>query len=89
MKSVNVQFDDDLLARLDESEEVWELGRSEVLQKGGGGISGAVLSGSKAESGPIAEQYRRAYEGEAGLGEEFAGWEEQGAWPSIATGCGN
>ncbi|HTG31727.1 MAG TPA: CopG family transcriptional regulator [Thermoanaerobaculia bacterium] len=81
MKSVNVQFDDDLLARLDASEEVRELGRSEVLQKAAAEYLGRCCQGSKAGQA-IAEQYRRAYEHEAGLGEEFAGWEEQGAWPS-------
>lgn len=81
MKSVNVQFDDDLLARLDASEEVRERGRSEVLQKAAAEYLGRCCQGSKAGQA-IAEQYRRAYEHEAGLGEEFAGWEEQGAWPS-------
>jgi hypothetical protein len=29
----------------------------------------------------IAEGYRRAYGEDAGLGDEFEGWPEQGIWP--------
>jgi len=29
----------------------------------------------------IAGAYRRAYAGTSGLGEEFAGWEDEATWP--------
>ena len=29
----------------------------------------------------LGDQYRRAYAGDGGLGEEFEGWEAQGVWP--------
>jgi predicted transcriptional regulator len=78
MKSLHVRFDDDLLARLDASEEVRQRGRSEVLQRATAEYLGRCCQASEA----IAEQYRKAYEHGSGLGEEFAGWEDQGAWPS-------
>lgn len=81
MKSIQVRFDDDLLARLDESEEVRQLGRSEVLQRATAEYLGRHCQGSQF-SEEIAAQYRKAYGQEAGLGAEFEGWEDQGSWPS-------
>jgi predicted transcriptional regulator len=81
MKSLRLRLDDDLLARLDASEEVQQRGRSEVLRKAAAEYIGRCCQVSEA-SEAIAEQYRRAYENGAGIGEEFEGWEDQGAWPS-------
>ena len=81
MKSIQVGFDEDLLARLDESEEVRQLGRSEVLQRATAEYLGRHCQDSQS-SEEIAAQYRKAYRGNAGLGSEFEGWEDQGPWPS-------
>ena len=35
----------------------------------------------RAHSRRIAEAYRAAYGRSAGLGDEFAGWEDEGTWP--------
>lgn len=68
-------FDERLLAKLDATEEVQKEGRSAVLRR----AVEAYLSQRRRAS--IATQYRKAYRGGEGLGKEFAGWEEQGAWP--------
>lgn len=81
MKSIQVQFDEGLLARLDESEEVQQLGRSEVLQRATAEYLGRQCPGCRSDE-EIAAQYRKAYERDAGLGPEFEGWEDQGSWPS-------
>ena len=75
MKAVQVSFDEKLLAQLDASEEVRRDGRSAVLRR----AAAQYLDRRREEA--IARQYRQAYGGETGLGEEFAGWEEQGQWP--------
>jgi metal-responsive CopG/Arc/MetJ family transcriptional regulator len=75
MKPIQVTFDEELLARLDSDPEVRQHGRSEVLRR----ATAAYLRRSRAKR--IAEAYRRAYGGAAGLGAEFAGWESEGAWP--------
>jgi predicted transcriptional regulator len=80
MKSVRVQFDEALLARLDASQEVRQHGRSEVLQKAAADYLNRFCQGREAGEA-IAEQYRRAYAGGASLGPELEGWEDQGAWP--------
>lgn len=75
MKPVQVMLDEPLLRRLDADEEVRRFGRSAVLRR----AAAAYLK--RSHSRRIAEAYRRAYEGRPGLGEEFAGWEGEGAWP--------
>ncbi|MBW8878604.1 MAG: hypothetical protein JF614_26910 [Acidobacteria bacterium] len=81
MKSIQVQFDDALLARLDASEEVRQLGRSEVLQRAAAEYLGRCCQDRDAGD-VIADQYRKAYGREASLGSELKGWEDQGTWPS-------
>jgi metal-responsive CopG/Arc/MetJ family transcriptional regulator len=76
MKAIQVMLDEDLLARLDESEEVRQEGRSAVLRR----AAAEYLERRRRET--ITTQYRKAYSGGAGLGEEFSGWEEQGSWPN-------
>ena len=75
MKAIQVVLDEDLLARLDASEEVKAEGRSAVLRR----AAAEYLARRRREA--IADQYRKAYAGGEGLGEEFEGWEEQGSWP--------
>jgi hypothetical protein len=79
MKSIRVEFDETLLARLDASEEVRQHGRSEVLQKAAADYMSRCCQDREA-SEAIAEQYRKAYAGGSSLGPEFEGWETQGAW---------
>ncbi len=81
MKSIQVRFDEDLLARLDESEEVRQLGRSEVLQRATVEYLGRHCQDLQTGEA-IAVLYRKAYGRDAGLGSEFAGWEDEGLWPS-------
>jgi len=75
MKAVQVTFDEALLARLDASDEVRRDGRSAVLRR----AAADYLRRARREE--IRQAYRRAYAGEPGLGEDFAGWEDEGAWP--------
>ena len=75
MKPIQVMFDEQLLKRLDSSAEVRKVGRSAVLRR----AAAEYLRRSRARR--IAEAYRAAYGGGAGLGEEFVGWEHEGSWP--------
>ncbi|HLA77517.1 MAG TPA: ribbon-helix-helix protein, CopG family [Vicinamibacteria bacterium] len=75
MKAIQVMFDERLLQRLDRDGEVRRLGRSEVLRR----AAAEYLRRSRDRR--IAESYRRAYAVDGGLGAEFAGWEDEGAWP--------
>lgn len=77
MKAVQIMFDEDLLAELDETVDVREKGRSAVLRQL---ASDFVRQRRERE---IDAQYERAYKGvDAPLGEEFAGWGDEGIWPS-------
>ena len=69
-------IDEELLRRLDADEEVRRSGRSAVLRQ----ATAEYLRRSRARR--IAEAYRRAYRGRAGLGVEFAGWEDEASWPA-------
>lgn len=75
MKAIQVVLDEDLLARLDASEEVKAEGRSAVLRR----AAAEYLARRRREA--ISDQYRKAYAGGQGLGGEFEGWEDQGSWP--------
>ena len=68
-------FDEVLLKRLDADLEVRKFGRSAVLRR----AAADYLRRSRAKR--IAEAYRRGYRTSPGLGEEFAGWEDEGSWP--------
>jgi len=74
MKAIQVVLDEDLLAKLDASEEVKAEGRSAVLRR----AAAEYLARRRREE--IADQYRKAYSGSPGLGEEYQGWEDQGSW---------
>jgi len=65
-------LDDQLLEKLDATDEVQKEGRSAVLRR----AVEAYLRQRKRAS--IATQYRKAYRAGKGLGKEFAGWQEQG-----------
>ena len=68
-------MDEDLLQRLDRDSEVRRQGRSAVLRR----AAAEYLRRSSARR--VAEAYRKAYGGGAGLGSEFSGWEDEGTWP--------
>jgi metal-responsive CopG/Arc/MetJ family transcriptional regulator len=76
MKAVQVMFDEDLLAELDETADVREKGRSAVLRQ----LTSDFLRRRRRRE--IDAQYERAYAGvEDPLGKGFGGWEEEGTWP--------
>jgi metal-responsive CopG/Arc/MetJ family transcriptional regulator len=75
MKPIQVLIDEPLLRRLDADAEVKRVGRSEVLRR----AASDYLRRSRVRK--IAEGYRRAYGRGEGLGEEWAGWEDEGSWP--------
>lgn len=75
MKAIQITFDEALLAELDASEDVRREGRSAVLRR----ATAEYLARRRRDE--ISESYVRAYSDSAGLGDDFAGWEEQGRWP--------
>lgn len=76
MKTIQVMFDEDLLAELDETAEVREKGRSAVLRQ----LTSNFLRRRRKQE--IDDQYERAYAGvEDPLGKDFEGWEDEGVWP--------
>ena len=74
MKAIQVMFDEGTLARLDADEEVRQEGRSAVLRR----ATADYLR--RREQERIAAQYRQAYGKDQGLGEDFAGWEDEGTF---------
>lgn len=76
MRAIQITVDERLLAELDASEEVQREGRSAVLRRA------ATEYLARRHREHIAESYARAYRDQAGLGEELAGWEDQGQWPA-------
>lgn len=75
MKAIQVTFDENLLSKLDASEEVRREGRSAVLRK----ATEEYLERRRRQE--ISDRYARAYRERPGLGDELAGWEDQGRWP--------
>lgn len=75
MRAIQVTLDEQLLARLDADEEVRRDGRSAVIRR----ATAEYLRRRRRQA--IAAAYARAYGGDAGLGKEFEGWEDEGAWP--------
>jgi metal-responsive CopG/Arc/MetJ family transcriptional regulator len=76
MKTIQVMFDETLLAELDGTADVREKGRSAVLRQ----LASDFLRHRREQE--IDAQYERAYAGvENPLGRDFEGWEEEGAWP--------
>ena len=75
MKPVQILIDEELLAGLDEDEEVRRSGRSKVLR----GLVAAYLE-SRREA-HLDAQYQRGYGDNLRASEELDGWEEEGSWP--------
>ena len=76
MKTIQVMFDEALLAELDGTADVREKGRSAVLRQ----LASDFLRQRRERE--IDAQYERAYANvENPLGSDFEGWDEEGAWP--------
>ena len=75
MKAIQITIDEELLGRLDSTEEVAREGRSAVIRR----ALTEYLKRQRATQ--IRERYNLAYRDKDALGTEFSGWEEQGAWP--------
>jgi metal-responsive CopG/Arc/MetJ family transcriptional regulator len=75
MKAIQVSFDEQLLARLDEDPEVKKLGRSEVMRR----AVTAYLRRRRSDA--IREAYVRAYGQRRAKDEDLAGWADEGVWP--------
>ncbi len=76
MKAIQITVDDALLARLDADAEVQRVGRSAVFRK----AVDEYLRRRRKQA--VASAYERAYGTGDGLGAEWTGWEEEGAWPA-------
>jgi len=75
MKAIQISFDERLLAELDATEEARRDGRSAVLRR-------AVREYlQKKRRHTIAERYRSAYGSDSDIGDELAGWGDEGQWP--------
>ena len=75
MKAVQIMMDERLLQRLDADDEVRRIGRSAVLRR----AAAEYLQRRRARQ--VSDAYAHAYGQGKGLGEDFAGWEHEGAWP--------
>ena len=75
MKTIQVTLDESLLAELYGNADVARHGRSAVIRRA---IAEYL---SRRRTMEIRGRYEAAYGGGGDLGPEFAGWEEQGAWP--------
>jgi metal-responsive CopG/Arc/MetJ family transcriptional regulator len=75
MKPVQVLFDEELLAELDADEEVQARGRSGVLRR--------LVAGylERRREARLDATYASGYGGDARVGDELAGWDEEGEWP--------
>ena len=73
MKAIRLTLDDALLARVDADEEVRRDGRSAVLRR----AADQYLRNRRKRA--VAEQYAKTYGAGAGLGQEFSGWDDEGA----------
>ena len=75
MKPIQILIDEELLAGLDEDEEVRRGGRSKVLR----GLIAAYLE-SRREA-RLDLQYRQGYGDDPRVSDELQGWDEEGSWP--------
>jgi len=75
MKPVQILIDEELLAGLDEDEEVRRSGRSKVLR----GLVAAYLE-SRREA-RLDAQYQQGYSNNLRVSDELDGWAEEGSWP--------
>jgi hypothetical protein len=74
MKAIQITIDESLLRQLDADDEVKAVGRSAVLRR----AVEAYLKMKRAAD--VDAAYRRAYR-QDGLGADWKGWPEEGAWP--------
>jgi len=83
MKAIQIMFDEDLLAQLDETADVREKGRSAVFRQ----LASDFLRRRRERE--IDAQYDRAYAGDADpLGQGFEGWEDEGYQPLPSVDAG-
>lgn len=75
-------MDNDLLARLDQTEEVKQHGRSAVLCRA---VSEYLAHQRQAE---ITRQYQEGYGEDAGLGDDFRGWEDESMYVIVVNRLG-
>ncbi len=76
MKAIQVTFDETLLNELDAEDEVKKNGRSALLRR----LVADYLE--RRREAAIDARYREGYAGGEGLGEDFEGWPDEGAWPA-------
>lgn len=74
MKAIQITMDPELLARLDAQEVVKQKGRSAAIRS----AVDAWLRRLREQQ--IVQEYHRAYGEGDGLGQQWAGWEEEAAW---------
>ncbi|OGV77423.1 MAG: hypothetical protein A3K19_12565 [Lentisphaerae bacterium RIFOXYB12_FULL_65_16] len=75
MKAIQITVDGPLLKQLDADAEAQAHGRSAVIRT----ALREHLRGKRERL--IAAAYQQGYGADGGLGDEFAGWEDQGVWP--------
>jgi len=75
MKSVNVLFDEDLLAELDADDRVKALGRSRFLRE----LAASYLR--QRRDAALDAHYVAGYSGKSTWGPELQDWVKAGAWP--------
>lgn len=76
MKTIQITVDEALLREIDQSPEARKEGRSAVFRRA---AMAYLRQGRQAD---IGGRYASGYCEEGSLGNEFAGWEEQGEWPA-------
>ncbi|MCA1755519.1 MAG: hypothetical protein LC641_12670 [Spirochaeta sp.] len=76
MKPIKVMFNEDILRRLSESDEVKVRGRSEVVRR----AVDRYLRQREQEA--IARKYTNAYASTNQLEDELDRWTDEGAWPT-------
>lgn len=76
MKPVQILMDEELLAGLDEDEEVRRSGRSKVLR----GLVSAYLESRR--NAHLDALYRQGYADTLRVKEELDGWDGEGVWPA-------
>ncbi len=74
MKAIQITVDEELLRKIDATDEVKSEGRSAVFRR----AAAEYLRRRRNEE--VAAAYARAYR--SSLGQEFEGWSEEAEWPS-------
>jgi metal-responsive CopG/Arc/MetJ family transcriptional regulator len=77
MKSVQILMDEELLAKLDEDQEVRRSGRSKVLRR----LVSADLESRR--DARLDAQYKQGFGNSFRVSEELADWDEEGSWPEV------